>query len=69
MIYRQITVYGIVGLSDFVSSLLVFAVTRTLAEQGAGTFAMGLVGGGYAATISLSTIFGCLLYTSDAADE
>ena len=58
MIYRQITVYGIVGLSDFVSSLLVFAVTRTLAEQGAGTFAMGLVGGGYAATISLSTFFG-----------
>ena len=58
MARRNFAAYGITWLNDFVLSLLVFAVTRSLAEQNAGTLKMGLVSGGFAAALSLSTFFG-----------
>ena len=58
MTRRIVAAYGITWLTDFAGTLLVFAVTRSLAEQRVGTLTMGLISGGFAAALSLSTYFG-----------
>ena len=43
-------------LNDFAGFLLIFAVGRLLAEQGAGLMKMGLVGGGFSLVMALASI-------------
>ncbi len=57
MARRTYAAYGISWLTDFVGGLMVFTVTRSLAEQSSGTLFMGLISGGFAATFSLTTFF------------
>jgi len=50
--------YLVTFLSDFTLMLLIFAVSRDLAEKGAGLWTMGWVGGGASVFYIISSIFG-----------